>query len=183
MLQLSVKGGERYDEEQNLFIYDNPFELRLEHSLVSISKWEMKWELPFLKCVKDKALTNPQMIDYVRCMTMNQNVPDNVYFRITLQDFETIWEYIDRKMTAAWISSTGGHGRTSEVVTSDLIYYWMFSYGIPKDCEKWHLNRLLMLIDIFAIKNSSGKKMSRNEIYQQNRALNEARKAKYKTKG
>ena len=184
MLQITVQGGESYDEEANLFNYGKPYELRLEHSLVSISKWEMKWEAPFLKSVENKSMTDEQLIDYIKCMTMNQNVPDDVYTRLTMQQISDIWAYTKKKQSAAWIVRNGkGNARSGEVVTSDLIYYWMFHYGIDKECEKWHLNRLLMLIDIFAIKSSPGKKMSKNEILQQNRALNQARKAKYNTRG
>lgn len=182
MLQITVPGTETWDEEKNLFSYSKPFVLRLEHSLVSISKWEMRWEVPYLKTLERKEMTERQFIDYVKCMTMNQNVPEDVYENLTYANAEAIKEYIDRKMTAAWIAK--GVARPSqETVTSDLIYYWMFSFGVPKECEKWHLNRLMMLLDIFAVKNSNNNKMSKADIYKQNRAINEARKAKYHTRG
>ena len=182
MLQIMVEGGETYDEERNLFLYENPFELRLEHSLVSISKWEMNWEIPYLKTMEEKNITNQQFIDYVRCMSIGQNIPDDVYDRITYSQFVEISNYTKRKMTASWIAK-GVSTPSRETVTSELIYYWMFSFGIPKECERWHLNRLLMLIDIFAVKNKSNSKMSKADIYKQNAALNAARKAKYRTKG
>ncbi len=182
MLQITVEGGETYDEEKNLFSYGSPFELRLEHSLVSISKWEMKWELPYLKTVEKKKITDAQFKDYIRCMTMNQNVPEDVYDRLSFEQYKKISEYTKRKMSASWINK-GVTRHSSETVTSELIYYWMFSFNIPKECEKWHLNRLLMLIDIFAVKNQPNNKMSKADIYKQNAALNAARKAKYHTKG
>lgn len=182
MLQITVPGEELWNEETCLFSYGSPFELRLEHSLVSISKWEMKWEIPYLKTVEEKTITDAQFKDYIRCMTMNQNVSDDVYDRITIDQYVEISEYTKRKMTASWINR-GVSKRSGETVTSELVYYWMFSFNIPKECEKWHLNRLLMLIDIFAVKNKPNNKMSQADIYKQNAALNAARRAKYHTRG
>ena len=181
MLDIVIPSVEYYDEEKNLFV--RPFEkdchLRLEHSLVSISKWESKWCKPFLT---NEQKTLEESIDYIRCMTLTQNVNPDVYQHITNSIMGQINAYIEAPMTATTFMEHG-HGGNREVVTSELIYYWMIALNIPFECQKWHINRLLTLINVCNIKNAPEKKMSRSELYNRNRALNEARKLKYKTKG
>lgn len=179
MLKIIVPGTEFYDEENNEFIYYNEQILQLEHSLVSISKWEAKWCKPFLSGDKK---TPEEIIDYIRCMTITQNVNPEVYQRLTQRNFIEINDYIDSPMTATTFSDnkrTGGR----EIVTSELIYYWMVTFNIPFECQKWHLNRLLTLIRVCNIKNNPPKKMSRTEILARNKALNEARRKQFNTKG
>ena len=141
--------------------------LQLEHSLVSISKWESKWHIPFLDG-KDKTLE--QIIDYVRCMTITQNVKPEVYNRLTEDNLKAINDYIENPMTATTFSDINQRP-SREIITSEIIYYWMVSFNIPFECQKWHLNKLLTLIKVCNIKNSPPKKMSRQEILSRNRAL------------
>ena len=177
MLEIIVKGMELFDDEKNEFFTVKTQTLKLEHSLVSISKWESKWHKSFLSS-SDK--TNEEILDYIRCMTINQ-VDPNVYKILSRDNIDEIEKYIEDPMTATTIVSENSGRR--EIITSELIYYWMVSYRIPLDCEKWHLNRLLTLIKICNAKNQPAKKMSGREIYNQNRLLNEARRRKYHTKG
>ena len=170
---------EFYDEDNNEFIMFNEQVLQLEHSLVSISKWESKWHVPFLDG-KDKTLE--QIIDYVRCMTITQNVKPEVYNRLTEDNLKAINDYIENPMTATTFSDINQRP-SREIITSEIIYYWMVSFNIPFECQKWHLNKLLTLIKVCNIKNSPPKKMSRQEILSRNRALNEARKKNLNTKG
>lgn len=178
MLEVKVEGSEQYNEETNEFIDVKPQILKLEHSLVSISKWESKWHKPFLDN-NDKSIE--EVMDYIRCMTIN-SVSEYVYYALTQDNITAIQNYIDDPMTATTIKSIPGK-RNNEIVTSELIYYWMVALEIPFECEKWHINRLLTLIQICNIKNQPAKNMSKREVMNQNRLLNEARRAKYHTKG
>ena len=181
MLHITIPSMELWDESKQLFINTKEQKLTLEHSLVSISKWESKHCKPYLS--KDNK-TLEETIDYIRCMTLTQNVDPNIYQYLTKDNMVDINNYINAPMTAAWFSpSSYPGGRNSEQVTSDLIYYWMIAFKIPFECQKWHLERLLTLIKICNIKNQKPKKMSRREILRQNAALNAARRRKYGTKG
>lgn len=181
MLRITIPAAELFDESTESFIYKKEQTLVLEHSLVSLSKWESKWNKTFLT-KEDK--TTEEVIDYVRCMTVTQNVDQEVYFRLSSQNIDDINAYIDAPMTATVINRQnrkGGFNR--EKVTSELIYYWMIALNIPFECQKWHLNRLLTLIEVCEIKSQPPKKMSTREIAARNSALNEARKQKLKTHG
>lgn len=181
MLRITIPAAELFDESTESFIYKKEQTLVLEHSLVSLSKWESKWNKTFLT-KEDK--TTEEVIDYVRCMTVTQNVDPEVYFRLSSQNIDDINAYIDAPMTATVINRQnrkGGFNR--EKVTSELIYYWMIALNIPFECQKWHLNRLLTLIEVCEIKSRPPKKMSKREIAARNSALNEARKQKLKTHG
>ena len=174
--------GEQFDERTNEFIpiTTKTQTLQLEHSLVSLSKWEAKWRKPFLS--KERR-TAEESIDYVRCMTLTQNVDPNVYKAFTPQLLAEVSAYIDASMTATVVQKQGGKRTSDEYITSELIYYWMVSYQIPFECQKWHLSRLLTLINVCNVKNGPQKKMSRQEILARNRALNAARRKKLKTRG
>lgn len=179
MLKITIPATELFDDVKQEFIMTKEQELQLEHSLVSISKWESKWKKPFL--AKDNKTTE-ESIDYVRCMTLTQNVDPNVYSYITNNLLQEIAEYIDDSMTATTVAPyTGKMNR--EIITSEIIYFWMVSFNIPWECQRWHLNRLLMLIQICNVRNQPAKKMSQKELAARNKALNEQRKAKYNTKG
>lgn len=174
--------GEEYDEVKNEFIPIKTKQqiLTLEHSLVSLSKWEAKWHKPFLS---KKPRTNEESIDYIRCMTLTQNVDPNVYLALTPQLIAEVSAYINTSMTATTFSKQNGGPPNHEIVTSELIYYWMVSYGIPFECQKWHLSRLLTLINVCNVKNAPKKKMSRREILASNHALNAARRRKLNSRG
>ena len=180
MLQITVPETEQWDEALNEFVYTKRQTLALEHSLVSISKWEAKWKKPFLT---EKAKTKAEMTDYVRCMTLTQNVSPDVYLCLTRENYAQITQYIDDQMTATWFSERDGGKGSREQVTSELIYYWMVALNIPFECQKWHLNRLMTLIRICSIKNGKPKKMSGREVMSRNAALNAARRKKLNTKG
>lgn len=151
----------------------------LEHSLVSISKWESKWHKPFLNNEKK---TNEELVDYIKCMTITQNVDPIAYEFLTKDNFKEINEYIGDSQTATTLTNTkqSGGTRTSQFTTSELIYSWMISLQIPFECQKWHLNRLLTLIRVCNANNSQGDKMSKKDVLNQYRSLNAARRAKHK---
>lgn len=180
MLQITIPEDELWDESRGIFIPVKEKTLQLEHSLIALSKWESKWCKAFFS-TKEK--TREETIDYVKCMTLTQNVKPEVYLGLTSKNFKEINDYIDAPMTA--ITFYNGQDKTTgrEVITSELIYYWMISLNIPFECQKWHINRLLTLIRVCEIKNTPPKKMSRREIMSRNAALNEARRKKLNTKG
>lgn len=181
MLLLEISEDESWDEEKEIFVSpEKPCKIALEHSLVSIAKWESRWCKPFLS-EEDK--TEEEMVDYVRCMTLTQNVDPKVYTRLNATHFKKIKEYIESPMTATWFSGDKKGKRGREQVTAEIIYYWMIALNIPPDYQKWHLNRLLTLIRVCSIKNQPPKKMSKREILSQNAALNAARRKKLGTRG
>jgi len=168
--------------EQELFIPPDRFltiketTFKIEHSLVAIAKWEAKWHVPFLDDKTEK--TNEMMIDYIRCMTITQNVNPLIYEHIPVEILKEINDYIDDPMTATWFNDQH-KGRRSEVVTAELVYYWMITQNIPPEYDKWHFNRLMTLIRVCSEKNAqaqNGKKMSKRNILNQNKALNAARR-------
>ena len=180
MLQITIPAGELLDESTQEFIATKEQTLQLEHSLVSLSKWESKWCKSFLSR-QDK--TYEETIDYIKCMTLTQNVNPNVYLFLTKENVEQINNYIAAPMTATVFSKDRDGGINREVITSELIYYWMIALNIPFECQKWHLNRLLTLIRVCNIKNTPPKKMSRRQLMDRNRALNAARRNQLNTKG
>jgi len=174
---------EYWDSKKEEFVTvpgNKAVDLNLEHSLISISKWEGKWHVPFIS--KDPH-TEEQTLHYIKCMTINQNVPDSVYENLSAENIREISDYIHDPMSATKTYSEGKE-KSREVVTSELIYYWMTALQIPFDpCEKWHLNRLLQLIGIANDKQQPPKKMSKEEIMRRNRELNAARRKKLNSKG
>lgn len=183
MLKISIPGREWFDDDKQTFIQSPSCEITLEHSLLSLSKWEAKWKKPFL----DEKLqrSNEEFIDYIRCMTINQGVDPKVYYGLTMDLIQQIRDYIGDPMTATTIKkrqnkrSNGG----KKIVTSELIYAWMIRYGVPFECQKWHLNRLMMLIEVCGIESGEQPKMSQADIMRENASLNAMRRAKRKSKG
>lgn len=181
MLQIYVEGGEFYNENTNEFHTVHGSRLNLEHSLVSISKWEAKWCKPFF--VEDKK-SPEELLDYIKCMTINANQVDELlYSCLSQSNYNEINKYIGSPMTATTFSKSSAKPRKKEIITSELIYYWMIFYGIPFECEKWHINRLLTLIRICGIKNQNGKKMSKRDTINYYKTLNEQRRASLGTRG
>ncbi len=181
MLQITIPETELFDEARQEFIYvDKPVTLTLEHSLVSISKWESKWKKPY---ISDEVKTVEEVIDYIRCMTITQNVDPNIYYALTAQNFKEIEEYINDPHTATTITERSRPTKNGEGITSELVYYWMCAYQIPFEAQKWHFNRLMTLIRIAGIKNNPDKKMSKKDAFMQQRELNAMRRAKNKSKG
>ena len=180
MLTIQIPETEKYDEAKNEFIYTKPITLQLEHSLISLSKWESKWHKPFFHPINNK--TNEEVLDYIRCMTLTQNVKPEVYYLLTTENIKEIQEYIDDPMTATtFVNQHNGVNR--EIITAELIYYWMVAYNIPVEFEKWHMNRLLTLIRVCTIKNSKSTKMDKKTLMSRNAALNAARRKQYGTSG
>lgn len=179
MLKITIPAIEQYDEVKNEFITSKEQTLQLEHSLVSLSKWEAKWEKPFLSSGNK---TSEESIDYIRCMTLTQNVDPSVYKFITSAIIDEVSKYIAAPMTATTFNNEK-KSHSKEIITSESIYYSMIAANIPFECQKWHLNRLITLIKVCGIKNSPPKKMSRSEILSRNKTLNEARRKALNTKG
>lgn len=184
MLKIDILGGEMYDETSQSFITIKPTTIALEHSLIAISKWESKYHIPFLT---EEEKTKEQLQYYFECMTITPNVDPNIYKTMPSWQVEEIMDYIKDPMTATWFGDSGTKGKgtnKSTVITSELIYYWMIVQQVPAEYEKWHINRLLTLIQVCNVKNApNDKKMSKNEILQNNDAINAARRAKMHTKG
>ena len=182
MLRLSIPiSPEGWDEKTETFVEPVYRTIHLEHSLVSLSKWESKWCKPFL--TKQKK-TYEETVDYIKCMTLTQNVDPSVYDKLTNANIVEVNEYIDAPMTATWFTEDKRNNKSSgEQVTSEIIYYWMISLGIPFECQKWHLNRLLTLIRVCNVKNQPRKKMSTKDIVARNAALNAARRKQLNSKG
>ena len=183
MLTINVPEQEIYDEKSESFTTIKETTLQLEHSLLSISKWEAKWHKPFLEDLNKR--TPEETFDYIKCMTITPNVNDKVYALLTEPDVKAITDYINDPMTATWFSDekTAGGSKRHEIITSEVIYYMMVAQNIPFECQKWHLNRLLTLIRVCNENNAPKKNMSNKEILEKNRMLNEQRKARFKTRG
>lgn len=180
MLRITIPDKEYWDDVKEEFVYKKGCTISLEHSLVSLSKWESKYCKPFLT---KEAKTRQETIDYVRCMTLTQNVDPGVYNELTYDNFMDIEEYIEAPMTAAVFSRDQNRRMGGEQVTSELIYYWMIALNVPFECQKWHLNRLLTLIKVCNIKNKTPEKRSAKDIMRRNTALNAARRRQYNTRG
>lgn len=181
MLTINIPDKEMFDEKTQEFFTLKGQKLQLEHSLVSISKWESKWHKAFLNPKLEK--TTEETIDYIRCMTITQNVDPSIYRRLTKKNYDQINNYIDDPMTATTFSENKSKGRNNEIPTSELIYYWMISLNIPMECQKWHLNRLLTLIRVFNVKSESPKKMSKREVMNRYSSLNAARRKQLNSAG
>lgn len=179
MLQVVVPAGEAIDERTSppTFITSKECTLQLEHSLVSVSKWEARWKKPFLS--KDKK-THEETIDYIRCMTLTQNVPNEVYILLPDSVVDKVITYIDDSMTATTFANEKGK-INREITTAEIIYYWMIAFNIPVEFQKWHLNRLLTLIRVCSIKNQPPKKMSGKEALSRSAAINAARRKQINT--
>lgn len=168
-----------WDPVKKEFIQTKDTTITIEHSLISISKWESIWQKPFL--TQDQK-TYEEIISYYKCMTLTQNVDPDVYRTIKKDVAEEITAYINNPMTATTVTHRK-KGGSKDILTSEVIYWMMAANQIPFTCEKWHLNRLLMLLEVCSIKNAPKDKMSKKETLAQHRALNAARRAKYHTNG
>ena len=185
MLKIVIKPRELWDEANECFINkDKETTLQLEHSLVSVSKWESKYCKPFYsKDEKQQNKTNEEILYYIKCMTITQNVSDEIYSCLSNENIREIQEYIDSPMTATTFSNFDKVSRSREVITSELIYYWVIALNIPMECQRWHLNRLLTLIRICNIKNTPPKKVSKRDLASKYAALNAARRKQFHTNG
>lgn len=180
MLHITIPAVEQWDEVKQEFVYTKDQTLSLEHSLVSLSKWESKWCKAFLT---KQEKTFEETLDYIKFMTITQNVDPKVYNYLTNENVDEVNRYIEAPMTATYFSEDKTSKISREQVTAELIYYWMISLNIPFECQKWHLNRLLTLIKVCNIKNTPPKKRSRKDIMSSNAALNAARRKQLNTRG
>lgn len=178
MLRITISGSkELWDENRQEFLPPSKSQsIQLEHSLVSLSKWEAKWNRAFLS---KREKTTEEMIDYIRCMTITKDVDPDIYYRLSAANIKKINEYIGAPMTATYFPDDKIMGHSRDTVTSELIYYWMIALNIPFECQKWHLNRLFALIKVCNIKNSSTKKMSKSDILRRNAEINAARRKRH----
>lgn len=182
MLEIVIPASEYFDEETETFISRKPVVLNLEHSLLSLSKWESKWHTPFFS---DKPMTKVQSIDYVRCMTINRDVDPIVYTQLTDEHFKKINEYMENPMTATWFSEDNDKKKqaSKDVITAEIIYWQMITFKIPPEYQKWHLNKLITLIRVCSLKSEPPKKMSKKELLARNRALNASRRKRLNSRG
>ena len=172
---------EGWDEEKQEFVEPKYQILQLEHSLVSLSKWESKWKKPFYS---KKDMSDEEVLDYIKCMTLSKNIKPDVYNHLTRENIKDVMDYIGSPMTATTFSKDDKNPNNREIITSELIYYWMIASNIPFDpCQKWHLNRLITLIRVCSIKNTPPKKRSKRDIMSRNAALNASRRRQMNTKG
>ena len=178
-LPITIPAQEAWDEAKEEFVQIKETKLLLEHSLLSVSKWEEKWHKPFLS--KDKK-TPEELLDYIRCMTISSNIDPEVYKYLTPQNIREVNAYIEDPATATWFSDTDKK-QNREIVTSEIIYYWITTFRINWKVEKWHLNRLLALIRVMSIKNTPEKERSVAEINKEYHDLNEMRKKRFHSTG
>ena len=180
MLTITVPGDEVYDESTGLLGTVNDVHLELEHSLVSLSKWEQMYEKSF---IGTEEKTEEELFAYVQCMILTPDYPQDVLYSLTKENIEEINNYIGAKMSATTFLDPPGAPKTREVITNELVYYWMTVFNIPFECDKWHLARLFALIQICNSKQEKPKPMSRSELAQRNRELNAKRRAELGTRG
>ena len=181
MLQILVPiSPEGWDEAKQEFVEPKTQTLQLEHSLISLSKWESKWKKPFFS---KKEMTDEETLDYIKCMTLTKNVDSDVYNHLTRENLKAVMDYIGDPMTATTFGKDDKGPMNREVITSELIYYWMIASNIPSEYEKWHLNRLITLIRVCSIKNTPPKKRSKRDIMSRNAALNASRRQQMNSRG
>lgn len=180
MLTITVLGKEHWDEENEKFIYPDKFQVELEHSLVSLSKWESKWKFPFLG---EKEKTTEHVLDYVRCMLLSDNPPPDWISQLSQENLDEITAYFEDTQTATWFSETAPEARSGETITSELVYYWMDILQIDWQAQHWPINRLLTLVKIHTVKNAKPKPMSKSEMARRRRELNKKRLAEMEEGG
>lgn len=180
MLTIAVGAERAFNDETQTFVFHGGVELQLEHSLVSLSKWESKYEKPFLEA---KEKSPEELLDYVKFMIVTPDFPMEVLGKLTEENVDEINDYMNAKMTATWFNDVTPQSRNREIITAELIYYWMTVFNIPFTCETWHLNRLFTLIRVCNLKQEKPKRMNRREMADRRRLLNEQRKQQLNTRG
>lgn len=181
MLQLTIPEQEFFNNDTQEFIHVKAVTIQLEHSLVSVSKWEAKWHKPFLT---EDNKTDEELVDYLRCMTITQNVNPYAYYAVSNEQLKKVRAYISDPMTATTFREDKNKPKgKKQIITSEVIYYQMIALNIPMECQKWHLNRLMTLIRVVAIKNQPEKKMKSGDQIRQYADLNNMRRAAMRSKG
>ena len=180
MLEIIVPPVELWDPKARRFSKSKEYKLQLEHSLISISKWESKWKKSFLK---DEDKTPEETLDYIKCMTLTQNVPPEAYLYLTEENVKQIVAYIRDSMTATWFSEDSNRKFSREIITNEVIYDWMIEFGVPFECQKWHLNRLITLIRVRAAKSKKAKPMNEQDTLSMYRDINATRRKRLNSKG
>lgn len=189
MLEITIPKQDychRYDDIKEEFLPDihiKETKIQLEHSLLSLKKWEQHWHKPFLGKTEK---TYEELIDYVHCMTLTHGVDSEIYKWIPKEIMECIVKYIEDPMTATWFkkdSLVGAQKSSREIITAEIIYYWMITLNIPVEFQKWHLNQLLTLIKVVNIKNQKPKKIDHQAAARERAALNKKRREEMKSKG
>lgn len=180
MLQLEIPEREFFDEDSSTFIVYKKDSIQLEHSLISLSKWESKWCKPFFG-PDEKTLE--ETVDYIKCMTITQNVRPETYDNLPTSIINQVDAYIKLPMTATWITEPQNSPKSKEIITAEIIYHWMIALNIPIEFQKWHLNRLFMLIRVCNIKNQPPKKQNKRDMLNKRNAINQARRANQNSKG
>lgn len=179
-LKVEIPGQDLFDNEKLEFLKSDAIVLEFEHSLVSLSKWEARFNKPFLS---QDTKTDEETYGYLEAMCLTPGVTPDIFKRIPKEEFIKINEYIEAKMTATWFKDNSNQRRSREIITSEIIYNWMLSMNVPLECEHWHLNRLFTLLRVVNEKNKPQKKMSKSEIASRNRELNAQRRAMHGTPG
>lgn len=179
MLNLTVTLKEGFNEKDDEFVPFETFSLVLEHSLASLSKWEAFFEKPFLT-TDDKS--TEEILWYIKAMILTPNVPDEVLAKLSQRNLDEINSYINAKMTATRFREDNSRP-SREIITAEIIYYWMITFNIPFECEHWHLNKLMTLIQVCSKKNEPTKELSIQEVAARNRELNARRRTELNTKG
>lgn len=184
MLTIFVPAEEVWDESNEVFVSQPPTTVHLEHSLVSMAQWEAKYHKPFLGKAE---MTNDEILDYIRFMIVDPEIPTDIFSRLSQKNFSEINEYINDSQTATWFTESNNGSKATfrggGTITAEIVYYWMVSLNIPFECQYWHLNRLLTLIRVCNEKNQPPKKLSQRELMRRNKAQNAARRKALGTKG
>lgn len=182
MLKLFLPSREIWDDKKEEFSTIGGYEVELEHSLYTMAAWEAKWKVGF---TNKQGLTQKQLFDYITTfMCQTPDVPKSAWLTINDEIVKKIQEYMEDPCTATKINSHAvNKPKKRETVTAEILYCQMFQLGIPLECEHWHLNRLMTLIEVCAIKNSPPKKMSRKEVAALQQKQNAAMRAKLGSKG
>ena len=180
MLTIYVGATEHFDEKTREFSYVGGTPIQLEYSLAILSKWESKFNKPFLGPQKK---TREETISFIQEMIITPEISPDIINEFTLQNFKDVNAYMESKQTATWFSDTPEPKTSREVITAELIYYWLVTFNIPWEAQHWHLNKLFTLIKVFNAKSEKPKKMTPGQAAARRRELNEQRKQQYKTAG